>query len=434
MAQIIFASEADFAGKFASLISGRLGSFDEASHASAAIIAKVKSQGFDAIKRMSQEFDDFELNQGNFKISAAQISSATKSCDVKIIKALEIAAQRIADFHAVSAPKNGYYEDEFGIGLGWNWTAVDAAGLYAPGGKAAYPSSVLMNAVPAKVAGVGRIIMTTPPNRLHENPAILAAAHIAGVSEIYGVGGAQAIAAMAYGAGELAPVDVIVGPGNAYVSAAKKIVFGDVGIDSVAGPSEIYVIADSKNDVKIIACDLLAQSEHDELSQSILFTDNLAFAQEVVAAANAQIAAGKAAPPAKSSWAKYGAIIIVDNLSDACELVNQGAPEHLAIATDEPDELLAKIRHAGSVFLGRLTTESLGDYVAGPNHVLPTGRRARFSSGLSVMNFMKRTTLLRANNAGLKEIGHYAELLAAAEGLPAHGLSVELRLAALKEA
>ncbi|KAF0183504.1 MAG: histidinol dehydrogenase [Hyphomonadaceae bacterium] len=428
MARIIFASEPDFAAKFTALISNRLGSFEEASHAAASIISKVKNQGFDALKKMSADFDKFELNQANFKISAEQISSATKSCDAKIIKALEIAAQRIADFHAMSAPKNGYYEDEFGIGLGWNWTAVDAAGLYAPGGKAAYPSSVLMNAIPAKVAGVGRIIMTTPPNRLHENPAILAAAHIAGVSEIYGVGGAQAIAAMAYGAGELAPVDVIVGPGNAYVSAAKKLVFGDVGIDSVAGPSEIYVIADNKNDAKIIACDLLAQSEHDELSQSLLFTDDVAFAREVLAAANAQIAAGDTAPPAKASWGNYGAIIIVDSLSHACDLVNQGAPEHLAIATDNPDALLANIRHAGSIFLGRLTPESLGDYVAGPNHVLPTGRRARFSSGLSVMNFMKRTTLLRANQIGLAQIGPFASVLANAEGLPAHGLSVEMRL------
>mgnify|MGYP001560468153 FL=1 len=428
MARIIFASEPDFAAKFTALISNRLGSFEEASHAAASIISKVKNQGFDALKKMSADFDDFALNQSNFKISAEQISSATKSCDAKIIKALEIAAQRIADFHAMSAPKNGYYEDEFGIGLGWNWTAVDAAGLYAPGGKAAYPSSVLMNAIPAKVAGVGRIIMTTPPNRLHENPAILAAAHIAGVSEIYGVGGAQAIAAMAYGAGELAPVDVIVGPGNAYVSAAKKLVFGDVGIDSVAGPSEIFVIADNKNDAKIIACDLLAQSEHDELSQSLLFTDDVAFAREVLAAANAQIAAGDTAPPAKASWGNYGAIIIVDSLSHACDLVNQGAPEHLAIATDNPDALLANIRHAGSIFLGRLTPESLGDYVAGPNHVLPTGRRARFSSGLSVMNFMKRTTLLRANQIGLAQIGPFASVLANAEGLPAHGLSVEMRL------
>ncbi|KAF0108201.1 MAG: histidinol dehydrogenase [Hyphomonadaceae bacterium] len=397
MARIIFASEPDFAAKFTALISNRLGSFEEASHAAASIISKVKNQGFDALKKMSADFDKFELNQANFKISAEQISSATKSCDAKIIKALEIAAQRIADFHAMSAPKNGYYEDEFGIGLGWNWTAVDAAGLYAPGGKAAYPSSVLMNAIPAKVAGVGRII-------------------------------AQAIAAMAYGAGELAPVDVIVGPGNAYVSAAKKLVFGDVGIDSVAGPSEIYVIADNKNDAKIIACDLLAQSEHDELSQSLLFTDDVAFAREVLAAANAQIAAGDTAPPAKASWGNYGAIIIVDSLSHACDLVNQGAPEHLAIATDNPDALLANIRHAGSIFLGRLTPESLGDYVAGPNHVLPTGRRARFSSGLSVMNFMKRTTLLRANQIGLAQIGPFASVLANAEGLPAHGLSVEMRL------
>jgi histidinol dehydrogenase len=434
VARILFASKTSFAADFLSLISERFQSFDEATGAAASVISEVKAHGFDALVKMSRSFDDFELTKSNFKISALQISNAIKSCDNEIIKSLEVAARRIADFHAMSVPKNGYYEDEYGMGLGWNWNAVDAVGLYAPGGKAAYPSSVMMNAVPAKVAGVERIIMATPPSRLHENPAILAAAHIAGVSEIFGVGGAQAIAAMAYGAGEIAPVDVIVGPGNAYVSAAKKLVFGDVGIDSVAGPSEIYIVADNKNDPAIIACDLLAQSEHDELSQSILFTDDELFARKVLSIAAGQIAAGEAALPAATSWGKYGAVIIVENLGDACDFVNQGAPEHLAIATENPDEIMAKIRHAGSIFLGRLTPESLGDYVAGPNHVLPTGRRARFSSGLNVMNFMKRTTVLRANALGLNEIGKYAVTLAHAEGLPAHGLSVEMRLAAIKAA
>jgi len=341
---------------------------------------------------------------------------------------LEVAAKRIADFHEKSLPKNDFYEDADGIGLGWRWGAVDAAGLYAPGGLAAYPSSVLMNAVPAKVAGVKRIIMATPPHKLHENPAILAAAKIAGIDEIFGAGGAQAIAAMAYGAGELKPVDVIVGPGNAYVSAAKKLVFGDVGIDSIAGPSEVFIIADKDNNPKILACDLLAQAEHDEMAQSILFTDSADLANSVNEAVLAQIKDGKAGKPAAKSWEDYGAIIIVENLLDACELINQGAPEHLEIATQDPDAILPLIRHSGSIFIGHNTPESLGDYVAGPNHVLPTGRRARFSSGLSVLNFMKRTTLLRATMRGLEKIGPYASVLARSEGLPAHGLSVDLRL------
>lgn len=428
MARLLFAKDEDFARQYSALINSRGEMVDNASDAVRETIRAVRSGGFETLKNLSTKYDNYTLTVDNFKITAAQINAATGACDAKIIKALEVAAQRIADFHAKSAPKDGFYEDDLGIGMGWQWKPIDAAGLYAPGGKAAYPSSVLMNAVPAKVAGVGRIVMATPPTKLAENPAILAAAAIAGVSEIYGVGGAQAIAAMAYGAGSLAPVDVIVGPGNAYVSAAKKQVFGDVGIDSVAGPSEIFIIADAQNDAKIIACDLLAQSEHDELSQSILFTDSIEFANQVLAAAQLQINENKAGEPAKTSWANYGAIIIVETLFDAIALVNQGAPEHLAIATEKPDELMKDIKHAGSIFLGRLTTESLGDYVAGPNHVLPTGRRARFSSGLSVLNFMKRSTILQVGQKGLDAIGPYASVLAQSEGLPAHGLSVELRL------
>lgn len=428
MARILNQSDKDFEAKFTALINMRGENLEAAEQSAKAIIEEVKAGGFGALKAITNRFDNYALSTENFKISSGQINDALKACDARIIKALELAAKRIADFHEKSVPQNGYYEDELGIGLGWRWGAIDAAGLYAPGGKAAYPSSVVMNAVPAKVAGVGRIVMATPPNRLNENPAILAAAAIAGVTEIYGIGGAQAIAALAYGAGDLAPVDVIVGPGNAYVSAAKKLVFGDVGIDSVAGPSEVYVIADASNSPEIIAADLLAQSEHDEMSQSILFTDDKGFAEKIIAAAKSQIENGFAADPARASWENYGAIIIIDNLEDCAELINRGAPEHLAICLDNPDEIFAKIRHAGSVFLGKLTTESLGDYVAGPNHVLPTGRRARFSSGLSVLNFMKRTTILRANKNGLEQIGPAASALAQAEGLFAHGNSVDLRL------
>lgn len=428
MARILFQSDKDFGAKFNALIAMRGENLDAAEQSAKAILAEVKTGGMNAVTAITKRFDNYELNTENFKVSISQINDALKNCDGQIIKALELAALRIADFHQKSFPKDGYYEDELGIGLGWRWGAIDAAGLYAPGGKAAYPSSVLMNAIPAKVAGVSRIVMATPPNRLNENPAILAAAAIAGVTEIYGIGGAQAIGAMAYGAGDLLPVDVIVGPGNAYVSAAKKLVFGDVGIDSVAGPSEVYVVADASNDPEIIAADLLAQSEHDEMSQSILFTDDIDFAQNILTAAKRQIENGKAAPPALSSWNNYGAIVVLDNLLDCAELINQGAPEHLAIAIDNPEAIFNKVRHAGSVFLGKLTTESLGDYVAGPNHVLPTGRRARFSSGLSVLNFMKRTTILKANARGLEQIGPSASILANAEGLAAHKNSVDLRL------
>lgn len=428
MAKILFHNSPDFAQKYQELISIRGDNVDIASQSAKQTIDLVRAKGFTALQEFSKKYDNYELTPENFKITNSQIDDAIKKCDSEVLKALEIAAQRIADFHEKSMPKNDFYEDADGIGLGWRWGAVDAAGLYAPGGLAAYPSSVLMNAVPAKVAGVKRIIMATPPHKLHENPAILAAAKIAGIDEIFGAGGAQAIAAMAYGAGELKPVDVIVGPGNAYVSAAKKLVFGDVGIDSIAGPSEVFIIADKDNNPKILACDLLAQAEHDEMAQSILFTDNLDLAQAVNDAVLAQIKDGKAGKPAAKSWEDYGAIIIVENLLDACELINQGAPEHLEIATQDPDEILPLIRHSGSIFIGHNTPESLGDYVAGPNHVLPTGRRARFSSGLSVLNFMKRTTLLRATKSGLAKIGPYASVLARAEGLPAHGLSVDIRL------
>lgn len=429
MPKLMFASDKDFLKDYNSLINSRSYNVDYATKGAIESINYVRKSGFEALQALSKKYDNYDLNFENFKISKTQIENSINKCDKEVIKALEIAAQRIFDFHEKSLPKDDFFHDEFGNGLGWRWSAVDNAGLYAPGGLAAYPSSVLMNAIPAKVAGVKRIIMATPPNRLHENPAILAAAAIAGIDEIYGIGGAQAIAAMAYGVEGLAPVDVIVGPGNAYVSAAKKLVFGDVGIDSVAGPSEVFIIADKNNNAEIIACDLLAQSEHDELSQSILFTDSKEFGEKVIKAAQEHIANQKAGQPAEKSWENYGAIIIVENLIDACELVNIGAPEHLEISTQIDDEILSKIRHTGSIFIGHYTTESLGDYVAGPNHVLPTGRRARFSSGLSVLNFMKRTTLLRATKSGLQNIGPYASVLARAEGLPAHGLSVDLRLA-----
>jgi histidinol dehydrogenase len=428
MAKLLFAKDDGFIGEYKALLNSRAENVDEAAVIAAQIIKDVRKHGFEHLQDLSQKFDNYELTQDNFLITAAQIDAATDKCDKDVIKALEVAAQRIADFHEKSMPKDGFYDDADGIGMGWRWGAVDAAGLYAPGGLAAYPSSVLMNAVPAKVAGVGRILMATPPTKMHENPAILAAAKIAGVTDVYGIGGAQAIAAMAYGVEGLDAVDVIVGPGNAFVSSAKKLVFGDVGIDSVAGPSEVFIIADAGADAEILACDLLAQAEHDEQAQSILFTDNTAFGQKIMQAVNLQIANGLVAAPAAAAWRDYCAVVIVEKLADAIELVNIGAPEHLEIATENPDEFLPHIRHSGSIFIGHYTPESLGDYVAGPNHVLPTGRRARFSSGLSVLNFMKRTTLLRATKKGLENIGPYASVLARAEGLVAHGHSVDIRL------
>lgn len=428
MTKILFHKSQDFDAKFKALLQNRESVIEGIDEKIAAIIKNVRKNGFKALCEYSKNFDNFELKPETFKIDTQTINDAFKSCDPAIIKALEFATKRIADFHAMSAPKDGYYEDEFGVGLGWRWTAIDAAGLYAPGGKAAYPSSVLMNAVPAKVAGVKRIVMATPPHKLHENPAILAAAKIAGIDEIYGIGGAQAIAALAYGVEGLPPVDVIVGPGNAFVAGAKKQVFGDVGIDSVAGPSEVFVIANGNNDAAIIACDLLAQAEHDEVAQSILFTDNQEFAHKVEIAIEAQLKSNNTAAPARASWENHGAIIVFEDLFDACEYVNLGAPEHLELATDKNDEFMSRIRHAGSIFIGHNTPESLGDYVAGPNHVLPTGRRARFSSGLSCLNFMKRTTILNASKKGLEILGPHASVLAQSEGLLAHGKSVDIRL------
>ncbi len=428
MARIIKFSDPNFSEKYRALLKNRESAFDNIDAQISEIIRNVRENGFSALAQYSQKFDRFELSEETFKISQNTIDKALNDCDREIVKALEFAALRIADFHSKSLPSDGVHIDEFGNEMGWRWNAVDAAGLYAPGGLAAYPSSVLMNAVPANVAGVKRIIMATPPHKLHENPAILAAAKIAGVTEVFGMGGAQSIAAMAYGVEGLDAVDVIVGPGNAWVSGAKKMVFGDVGIDSVAGPSEVFIIADGDNDSAIIACDLLAQAEHDEMAQSILFTNCETLAQNVINAVAEQLKNGAVAAPAQKSWENHGAIIIVKELLDACELINFGAPEHLEIATQNPNEFLPFIRHAGSIFLGHNTPESLGDYVAGPNHVLPTGRRARFSSGLSCINFMKRTTILNANKQGLEAIGPFASILAQSEGLLAHGKSIDIRL------
>lgn len=434
MTRLLSASAPDFQSQYQALLQARGDAVDCVEGRVAAILADVKARGFTALAELSQKFDDFALTPETVRVTATQVDAAIKACDPAVVKALELAAQRITDYHVRSKPEDARWTDLQGVTLGWRWTPVDAAGLYAPGGLAAYPSSVLMNALPAKAAGVARLVMMTPPTRLAENPAILAAAKIAGIDEIYGVGGAQAIAAMAYGADPILKVDVIAGPGNAWVSTAKKLVFGTVGIDSVAGPSEVFIIADGANDPDIIAADLLAQAEHDAVAQSILFTDDAAFGQRVLDAVAGMIARGEAGPEAAVSWPTYGAVIVVERLEDAVALSDQGAPEHLQIATDDPDALANLVRHAGAIFLGRHAPEALGDYLAGPNHVLPTGGRARWASGLSTHMFMKRTTLMGTGLEGLAAIGPAGVSLATAEGLPAHAASIALRLKAANQA
>jgi histidinol dehydrogenase len=379
---------------------------------------------------MTQRFDGFDLNAAGWQIDAAQCKAAYEGLAPDLRYALTLAAKRIEAYHKAQLPENRDYRDADNVRLGARWSAVDAAGVYVPGGRAAYPSSVLMNAIPAKVAGVERIVMVTPTPGGETNETVMAAAYLAGVDEIWRVGGAQAIAALAYGTERIRPVDVITGPGNAWVAEAKRQLYGVVGIDMVAGPSEILVVADAKNDPEWIAADLLSQAEHDPTSQSILFTDDAAFADAVAKAVDAQIATLATGTVARQSWDDFGAIILVDDLEGALPLVNRLAGEHLELAVDDDraERLFDLVRHAGSVFLGRMTPEAIGDYVAGPNHVLPTGRRARFASGLSVLDFMKRTSFIALDKAAINAIGPAAATLADAEGLPAHAASVRKRL------
>ena len=424
------ASGPGFAAEFDALVNDRRESDSDVSSDVAAIIARVKAGGDAALADYTAKFDRFDLGTSGWSISKEECAAAYEGLAPDLREALNLAADRIRAYHAAQLPENRDYRDATGARLGARWNAVDAAGVYVPGGRAAYPSSVLMNILPAKVAGVERIVMMTPTPGGETNPVVMAAAHIGGVDEIWRIGGAQAVAALAYGTDRIAPVDVVTGPGNAWVAEAKRQVYGVVGIDMVAGPSEIVVVADNRNAPHIIAADLLSQAEHDPTSQSILFTDDAAFADAVAAAVDAIIPALGTAATMRESWDANGAIIIVPTLADAISLCDRLAPEHLELAVDaaEADALFAKVRHAGSVFLGRQTPEAIGDYVAGPNHVLPTGRRARFSSGLSVTDFMKRTSFLALDEASLAAIGPAAVALAGAEGLPAHALSVSQRL------
>lgn len=424
------ASEPGFAAEFDALVNDRRESASDVSADVAAIIARVKVDGDAALADYTAKFDRFDLDTSGWSISKAECAAAYAALAPDLRDALDLAADRIRAYHAAQIPEDRDYRDGTGARLGARWNAVDAAGVYVPGGRAAYPSSVLMNILPAKVAGVGRIVMMTPTPGGEVNPVVMAAAHIGGVDEIWRVGGAQAIAALAHGTGRIAPVDVVTGPGNAWVAEAKRQLYGVVGIDMVAGPSEIVVVADNRNEPHVIAADLLSQAEHDPTSQSILFTDDGDFADAVAVAVAQVIPTLSTSPTMQESWADNGAVIVVGNLADAIPLCDRLAPEHLELAVDpaEADALFAKVRHAGSVFLGRQTPEAIGDYVAGPNHVLPTGRRARFSSGLSVTDFMKRTSFLALDEASLAAIGPAAVALATAEGLPAHALSVQNRL------
>jgi histidinol dehydrogenase len=396
----------------------------------AAIVAAVRDQGDAALCAYTEQFDRVALTPQTLAISAEQVAAAAETVPAALLEALDTAARRIEAFHQAQMPIDMQMHDDAGLTMGMRWTALDSVGLYVPGGKAAYPSSVLMNALPARVAGVGRVVMCVPTPDGVINPLVLAAAQRAGVTEIFRVGGAQAIAAMAYGTATIAPVDRIVGPGNAYVAEAKRQVFGRVGIDGVAGPSEVVILADASNDPRHVAIDLLAQAEHDEVAQSILITDSEDFGRSVAREVEAALPTLSRARIAGASWRDHGAIIVVRSFEEAAALTNRLAPEHLQIMVDRPQALFARIRHAGSVFLGRFTPEALGDYVAGPNHVLPTGRTARYASGLSTYDFLKRTTWIDADEAALRAIGPAAALLAQAEGLQAHRLSLEVRLQA----
>jgi len=417
-----------FAAQFDALLNAKREEEEDVAQAVRAIIADVRARGDAALVELSNRFDRAGLTAATLRLPQADIDAAEAHCEKDALAALDVAANRIETYHRRQLPQDAWFTDEIGAGLGWRWTPLDSVGLYVPGGTASYPSSVLMNAVPARVAGVGRVVMDTPASGGKINPLVLAAAKRAGIGEIYRVGGAQAVAALAYGTASIAPVDKIVGPGNAYVAAAKREVFGKVGIDSVAGPSEILVVADGANNPDWIAADLLSQAEHDSSSQSILITDDAAFADKVATSVEAALKLLPRQVIARASWTANGAIVLVANLDDAPALVDAIAPEHLEIATAEPDRLLGRVRHAGAIFLGRHTPEAMGDYIAGPNHVLPTSRTARFSSGLSVLDFLKRTTLLRCGPDAVAAIGPDAIALAEAEGLDAHARSIAARL------
>jgi histidinol dehydrogenase len=428
MPVLLRADAPDFDARFDALLSMKRESAADVDTAVAEIIAEVRARGDAALIDYTRRFDRMDLTAEALRISEAEIDAAVAAVPAAERTALELAAERIRAYHARQTPEDARWVDAAGVELGWRWTPVDAAGLYVPGGLASYPSSVLMNAIPAAIAGVERVIMMAPTPDGAVNPLVLLAARISGVQDIYRVGGAQAVAAMAYGTDSIAPVDKIVGPGNAYVAAAKRRVFGHVGIDSIAGPSEILVIADASADPEWVAVDLMSQAEHDTAAQSILITDDASLAEETGRAVERLLQRLTRTEIAGASWRDNGAIVVAEDMAQAAALSNRVAPEHLELCVADPVALLPAIRHAGAIFLGHSTPEAVGDYVGGPNHVLPTSRSARFASGLSVLDFMKRTTLLRASPEGLRAVGPAAETLARSESLEAHGLSVRVRL------
>lgn len=423
----------DFEARFSALLSSKREDSPDVDAVVADIIAQVRARGDAAVIDYTQRFDELALSAENLAFSQSEINTLVAQVPADERAALELAAERIRAYHQRQLPQDARWTDDTGATLGWRWTAVSAAGLYVPGGLASYPSSVLMNAIPAKVAGVEQLSICVPTPGGAANPLVLLAAQIAGVDTIYRIGGAQAIAALAYGTETIRPVDKITGPGNAFVAAAKRRVFGKVGIDMIAGPSEILVIADAGNNADFIALDLLSQAEHDESAQSILITDDADLGASVARAIEQRLAVLDRGAIAGASWRDFGAVITVRDLDEAAALSNRIAPEHLELCVADPEALAEKCTHAGAIFLGQWTPEAIGDYVGGPNHVLPTARSARFSSGLSVLDFMKRTTIAAMTPAALRAIGPAAEVLAASEGLQAHGLSVTARLAQLNE-
>jgi histidinol dehydrogenase len=417
----------DFAERFRTFLATKREVSADVEAAVRAIIADVAARGDRAVIELTRQFDRFDPAKAGLKVAADEIDAAVAACDRRALDALIFARDRIEAYHRRQLPADERFTDALGVELGSRWTAIEAVGLYVPGGTAAYPSSVLMNAVPAKVAGVPRLVMTVPAPQGQLVPLVLAAAKLAGIDEIYRIGGAQAVAALAYGTETVAPVAKIVGPGNAYVAAAKRLVFGKVGIDMIAGPSEVLILADKTGHADWIAADLLAQAEHDASAQSILITDHAALADEVEKAVDAQLASLPRASIAGASWRDFGAVIMVGNLDEAVPLVDAIAPEHLEIASEDAERLAGRIRNAGAIFLGAHTPEAIGDYVAGANHVLPTARSARFSSGLGVLDFMKRTSILKCGPDQLRALGPAAIALGEAEGLEAHARSVTMR-------
>jgi histidinol dehydrogenase len=428
MPVLLDTSSPDFAAAFGGFLAMKREVAADVEAACRRIVDDVAARGDAALIEATHRFDRLELDASQLRIGGDEITQAVKVCDRETLAALELARDRIESFHRRQLPKDERFTDALGVELGWRWSAIQSVGLYVPGGTAAYPSSVLMNAVPAKVAGVDRIVMVVPSPDGKLNPLVLAAAHLAGVSEIYRVGGAQAVAALAYGTATIAPVAKVVGPGNAYVAAAKRLVFGKVGIDMIAGPSEVLVIADRSANASWIAADLLAQAEHDANAQSILITDDAALASDVARAVETQLSTLPRAEIARASWQDFGGIIKVKTIDESIALADALAAEHLEIMTADPEGLAAKIRNAGAVFLGPHTPEAIGDYVGGSNHVLPTARSARFSSGLGVLDFMKRTSMLKCGPDQLRQLGPAAMTLGKAEGLDAHTRSVGIRL------